>query len=122
MSNRPLLNMVRGGLRDFHVGADRADRADRDAGLVRFGGERRDRVAAHYTFSMHATREDKHDYSKKENREVTSKKRSKDGDGSTTGDESGSDDEGSKKKPTRLYKRGEDADTGEGKGPKNLKK
>ena len=116
MSNRPLVSMMRGGMRDFHVGAgrtDRTDRTDRDTGLVRFGGERHDRVAAHYTFSVHTKQEDKHDYSKKENRETKSKKRSKMGKedgGSTTGDNSSSDEEGKKKKTTRSYKKGEDAD------------
>lgn len=105
MSNRPLLNLMRGGMSDFHVGRGSAG----PAGPVRFAGERRDRVVTHYTFAAHAMHEDgKHDYSKKENREMKSKKRSKDDGGSTTGDESASDTEGAKKK--RIYRRGEDAD------------
>jgi hypothetical protein len=118
MSNRALLNLMRGGISDFHVGRGSA----RDDGATRFAGERRDRVVTHYTFAAQAMHEDgKHDYSKKENREVKSKKRPKDDDGSTSGDESASDTEGPKKKK-RIYRRGEDADgdgkTGEGKGKK----
>jgi hypothetical protein len=106
MSNRALLNLMRGGISDFHVGRGSA----RDDGATRFAGERRDRVVTHYTFAAQAMHEDgKHDYSKKENREVKSKKRPKDDDGSTSGDESASDTEGPKKKK-RIYRRGEDAD------------
>jgi hypothetical protein len=120
MSNRSLLNLMRGGMSDFHVGRGSA----RDDGPVRFAGERRDRVVTQYTFAAHAMHEDgKHDYSKKENREMKSKKRSKDDGGSTTGDESASDTEGPKKKKgSPIHAKGSDADgdgkTGEGKGKK----
>lgn len=129
MSNRALLNLLRGGMGDFHVGASGASSAA-SAGPVRFGGERRDHtdhVATHYTFSSSMHTNDKHDYSQQKNREMTSKKKrsemSKDDGGSTTGDNSSSDEEeGPKKKKKGLYRRGEDADgdgkTGEGKGPK----
>jgi hypothetical protein len=108
MSNRSLLNLMRGGMSDFHVGRGSA----RDDGPVRFAGERRDRVVTHYTFAAHAMHEDgKHDYSKKENREMKSKKRSKDDGGSTTGDESESDTEGPKKKKgSPIHAKGSDAD------------
>ena len=115
--NKSLLNLMRGGMSDFHVSGG----GPGSGGPVRFAGERRDREVYHYTFAASAVNDDKHDYSKKENREMKSKKRSKDDGGSTTGDESSSDEEGAKGKK-RIYRRGEDADgdgkTGEGKGKK----
>jgi len=110
MSNSALDRLLRGGgLRSFHVADGSASR--RGDPHVMFRGERH-----HATFSMseHKGENQKHDYSKKENREESNpkKKQKKDGDGdSDSGSDSDSDSGGPNFSKKGIHAKGSDAGT-----------